>query len=79
MLSLQVNHSLIMKRFLVIILLLSVVAVFFSSCERNCYCKELRTGEESIYYGTYSKKECREAEEYLNEMYSEPEYECTYK
>jgi hypothetical protein len=68
-----------MKRFLAIILLFSVVAVLFSSCERNCYCKDLKTGDESIYYGTYSRKECREAEEYLNEMYGNTVYECTYK
>ena len=68
-----------MKRFLAIILLFSIVAVLFSSCERNCYCKDLKTGDEGIYYGTYSKKECRDAEEYLNEMYPDPGYECTYK
>lgn len=68
-----------MKRYLVIILLFSVVAMLFSSCERNCYCKELKTGDESIYYGAYSKKECRDAEEYLNEMNQTNPYECTYK
>ena len=68
-----------MKRFLTIILLFSVVVILFSSCERNCYCKDLSTGVEDIYYGTYSKKECRDAEEYLNEMNHDTSYECTYK
>ena len=72
-------NCLIMKRFFAIILLFSIVAVLFSSCERNCYCKNLRTGDESIYYGTYSRKECRDAEEYLNEMNHDESYECTYK
>ena len=68
-----------MKKILVVLLLFSVVAVLFSSCERNCYCKDLSTGEESIYYGTYSRKECRDAEDFLNEMSHDPLYECTYK
>ncbi len=68
-----------MKRFLTIILLFSVVAMLFSSCERNCYCKDLKTDEESIYYGAYSKKECRDAEEYLNGLNHNDPYECTYK
>ena len=69
----------IMKRVLAIFLMLSTIAVFFSSCERNCYCKDLKTGDESIYYGTYSKKECQDAEESLNELYHDEVYECTYK
>lgn len=62
-----------MKRFLAIILFFSAIAMFFQSCERNCYCKNLETGTESIYYGAYSKQECREVEEFY------VDYECTYK
>ena len=73
----QVNHFL-MKRVFVIFLLLSIIAIIFSSCERNCYCKNLKDGTEGIYYGAYSKKECREAEEFYN-SYQQDSYECTYK
>ena len=68
-----------MKKILAIFLLLSITAVVFSSCERNCYCKNLETGSEDIYYGTYSKKECQDAEESLNFLYNKDMYECTYK
>lgn len=62
-----------MKRFFAILLLISIIALVFSSCERNCYCKDLDTGVEGIMYGVYSKKDCRDVEEvYTN-------YECTYK
>ena len=33
-----------MKKFLTIFLLFSVAAIVFSSCERNCYCKNLEEG-----------------------------------
>ncbi len=68
-----------MKRFLAIFLLISVVAVLFLSCERNCYCKNLEDGSEGIMYGAYSKKECRETEDYYNELYNKDIFECTYK
>ena len=68
-----------MKKFLTVFLLILIVAILFSSCERNCYCKELKTGVEDIYYGVYSRKECRDAEESLNELYHDQAYECTYK
>ena len=68
-----------MKKILAFFLLISTIVMLFSSCERNCYCKNLDTGVEDIYYGTYSRKECRDAEESLNEMSHDPLYECTYK
>ena len=68
-----------MKKILAVFLLVSTIVMLFSSCERNCYCKNLDTGVEDIYYGTYSRKECRDAEESLNEMYHNQVYECTYK
>ena len=74
----QVNPF-IMKKIIAIFLFLSMIAVLFSSCERNCYCKNLETGEEGIYYGAYSKKECGDVEEYYNDLYNDHIYECTYK
>ena len=68
-----------MKRFLVVFLLLSIIAVFFASCERNCYCKNLEDGTEGIYYGAYSKSDCRETEQYYNDLYNKDIFECTYK
>lgn len=68
-----------MKRFLAIFLLISIVAVMFSSCERNCYCKNLEDSSDGIIYNAYSKKECRETEEYYNELYNKDIFECTYK
>ena len=62
-----------MKRFLAILLLISVVAMLFTSCERNCYCTDLDTGVENIVYGVYSKKDCRDVEKIYDN------YECTYK
>lgn len=66
-------NCLIMKRFLAIILLLSVVAVLFSSCEKNCRCKNLEDGSEFIYYSAYSKRDCRDVEAVY------PGYDCEYK
>lgn len=78
MLSLQVNH-LVMKRFLVIFFLTSAIALIFTSCERNCYCKNLDTNTESIYYGAYSRSECEDVEDSFNQMYNKETYDCTYK
>jgi len=68
-----------MKKILGIILSISIVFTVFSSCERNCHCKNLEDGTEGIMYGIYSKKECRDTEEYYNELYNKDIYECTYK
>ena len=68
-----------MKKFLVVCLLLSAVVVMFSSCERNCYCKNLEDGTEGIMHSAYSKKDCRDTEDYYNELYQKDIYECTYK
>lgn len=68
-----------MKRFLAIFLLISIVAALFTSCERNCYCKNLEDGSEGIMYGVYSKQECRETEDYYNDLYNKDIFECSYK
>jgi len=68
-----------MKRFLAFFLFTSVIAVFFSSCERNCYCKDLEDGTEGIMYGVYSRSECEDTEDYYNELYNKEMYDCTYK
>lgn len=70
-----------MKKFLAIFLLLSAAAIVFSSCERNCYCKNLEDEDdkERIMYGAYSKKDCSDMEDYYNDLYQKDIYECTYK
>lgn len=68
-----------MKKFWGIILFLSVIAVLFSSCERHCYCKNLEDGTEGIYYSAYSKSDCRDVEDYYNDLYNKDIYDCTYK
>ena len=68
-----------MKKILGILLVLIISALAFSSCERKCLCKNLETGDESIYYGAYSRSECREAEEYYDALYNKDIYDCTYK
>ena len=56
-----------------------MAAIVFSSCERNCYCKNLEEGTEGIMYGAYSKKDCSDMEDYYNDLYQKDIYECTYK
>jgi len=68
-----------MKRILVIFLVLSIVAMIFASCERNCYCKNLQDGSEGIVYGVYSRSDCRDTQAYYNEINNKDIYECTYK
>jgi hypothetical protein len=68
-----------MKRFLAIFLLISVIALGFSSCERQCICKNLEDGTEGIMGGAYSRKDCSDMEDYYNELYQKELYECTYK
>ena len=68
-----------MKKFLGILFVASIVVVAFSSCERNCYCKNLEDGTEGIMYGVYSKKECNDTEDYYNELYNKDIFDCSYK
>lgn len=68
-----------MKKIIGIILFLAVLAMFFSSCERNCYCKNLEDGTEGIVYGAYSKSECRDMETFYDNLYNKDIYDCTYK
>lgn len=68
-----------MRKLIGIILFLAVSAMFFSSCERNCYCKNLEDGSEGIMYGVYSKSECRDTETFYNDLYNKDIYDCTYK
>lgn len=79
LLSLQVNHSFTMKKLFGFFLLLTLVVIVFSSCERNCVCKNLDEGTQAIYYGAYSKSECQEAEDYYNTLHGKHIYECSYK
>ena len=62
-----------MKRFLSVILLFSIVAILFSSCEKHCRCKNVEDGSEFIYYDAYSKQDCRDVEAFYTG------YDCTYK
>ena len=48
-----------------------------SSCEKGCICRNIDTGASYEQYGLYSKKECREYGESLNEIYSEYNIECS--
>lgn len=68
-----------MRKILGIFLFFSVVVLVLSSCERNCYCKNLEDGSEGLMYGVYSKSECRDTEKYYNELYNKDIYDCTYK
>ncbi len=68
-----------MKRVLGIFLLLSTIAIVFSSCERQCHCKNLEDGTEGIMNGAYSRKDCSDMEDYYNALYQKDIYECTYK
>lgn len=68
-----------MKKFSVIFLFLSVMVIVLSSCERKCVCKNLEDGSEANIYNAYSKKECRDYEDYYNDLYNSNMFECTYK
>jgi len=68
-----------MKKISLIFLLLSVIMTVFSSCERKCVCKNLEDGSEATIYSAYSKKECREYEDYYNDLFDSDTFECTYK
>ena len=68
-----------MKKLFGLFFLLVFVVLAFSSCERKCVCKNLESGDESIYYGAYSRKECTEAEDYYNALYNKDIFDCTYK
>ena len=54
-----------MKKFIVLSLL-TLIVVGFPSCEKRCICTYLDDNVDEIIYNAYSKKECREWEDYLN-------------
>lgn len=68
-----------MRKFLAIFFLISIIISLFTSCERNCHCKNIENNDEGIMYGVYSKKECRDTETYYNELFQKDIYECTYR
>lgn len=60
------------------IILLAVVAISCVSCEKQCVCKSLENGSESVIYNAYSKKDCADFEAYYDELFNEHLYECSY-
>lgn len=66
-----------MRKVLVSLLVLSIIAMFFASCERKCVCKYNDDGTEVLASGAYTKKECRDYESELNALGMD--ITCTYK
>ena len=54
-----------MMKKIIVLALLTLTIVGFSSCEKRCICKYLDDGYEEVIYNAYSKKECRDWESYL--------------
>ncbi|MGN0033368.1 MAG: hypothetical protein ACI358_06295 [Candidatus Limimorpha sp.] len=67
-----------MKKTLYILLSIAAVTVLCTSCEKQCVCKSLENGSESVIYNAYSKKDCADWEAYYDELFKEHIYECSY-
>lgn len=57
-----------MKRILLILLIVTVIAMVLPSCERRCICTYNDSGAEELIYNAYTKKDCRTYEEDLNNL-----------
>lgn len=57
-----------MKRILLILLIVTVIALVLPSCERRCICTYNDSGAEELIYNAYTKKDCRTYEEDLNNL-----------
>lgn len=66
-----------MKKTVKLLLSAFVIIMLASSCEKGCICRNIDTGASYEQYGLYSKKECREYGEGLNEIHSEYNIECS--
>lgn len=66
-----------MKRFFCLVLVVLFALTAFSSCEKRCTCT-YDDGTEEIIYNAYSKKECNEWDDYINNELN-TKVSCTYK
>ena len=57
-----------MKRILLILLTITVIALVLPSCERRCICTYNDSGAEELIYNAYTKKDCRTYEEDLHNL-----------
>lgn len=57
-----------MKKILIVLLWLAIIAIVFPSCERRCICTYLEDGSEELIYNAYTKKDCRTYEEDLHAL-----------
>lgn len=58
----------LMKKILLFLLFLLVIAVVLPSCERRCICTYLDSGAEQLMGNAYTKKDCRAYEDDLNDL-----------
>lgn len=66
LLFLQVKHF-SMKKILLVLLFLSIIAMVLPSCERRCICT-YEDGSEELIYNAYTKKDCRTYEDDLRNL-----------
>ena len=67
LLFLQVKLCLMKKIFLILMLLI-ISASLFCSCERRCICTYLEDGTRELISSAYTKKECMDYEDQLNDL-----------
>lgn len=57
-----------MKKFLLILLIVTTIALVLPSCERRCICTYNESGAEELIGNAYTKKDCRTYEEDFNNL-----------
>ena len=66
-----------MKRTVKLLLSAFVIIMLALSCEKGCICRNVDTGASYEQYGLYSKRDCEDYGESLNEAYDNMNIECT--
>ncbi|MBP9995102.1 MAG: hypothetical protein KBT67_09235 [bacterium] len=69
-----------MKTKYILLIIISLFGILTTSCEKQCICHDYTTNSTSEIYSAYSKKECKDAEEYFSNLVGHGhEIECSYE
>lgn len=71
------NKTCKMRKYIKLLFAAVIIAIFCSSCEKGCICRNIDTGASEELYGLYSNKECEAYTEYYQILYHVDNVDCS--